>query len=265
MLPKHKELIGKSTIIYLPPTPPPSPPLRPSIEEMADCYTEHEHTKEPRLEESYNEEEDDSCMDTTSIENTTKKRKADEQMHHQAQRRSMTSTKDHPFIRTLREILDNPGRQISAPPILFDFSIEAAKRNWETIINFGGLDELIKNSPFSPLSYGSEFKESRILEAIFHDHPLWPRFKSILDQGSIFPLSEPPPEEIRLRDYDAMLSYKNHKSAVFNVNTLNDHIQKEVEKGWLIPLRPCDAKQLKNASIAPMGVVSQSTINERGK
>jgi hypothetical protein len=170
------------------------------------------------------------------------------------------SSKEYAFIRTLREILDNTRRSISSPLIQFEFSMEVATKNWETISRTGGLiSKLIKESPFSPLTYGSEFKESWRLEPILHDHHLWKRFRNILDNGSTFPLLDPLPDKTRLRDFDEMLSYKNHKSAVLNKDILNDHLRKEVEKGWLIPLRPCDARQLRNASIAPpMGVISQS-------
>jgi hypothetical protein len=40
---------------------------------------------------------------------------------------------------------------------------------------------------------------------------------------------------------------------------------KELNKGWIIPLLPTDARLLPNATISPMGVVSQSTINDRGE
>jgi hypothetical protein len=144
--------------------------------------------------------------------------------------------------------------------------MEASTKNWETILSrAGGLSKLIKESPFSPLTYGSEFKESWRLEPILHDHHIWKRFRNILDNGSTFSLLDPLPDKTRLRHFDEMLSYKNHKSAVLSKDIWNNHLRKEVEKGWLIPLRPCGARQLRNASIAPMGVVSQSTINELGK
>jgi hypothetical protein len=173
--------------------------------------------------------------------------------------------KDHPFIRNIKEVLKQKEETIATPPILFEFSIEAAVKNWKTINDAGGLDNLIRNSPFSPLSYGSEFRESWNLAPLLHDHPLWSRFKSILDNGTIFPLHDPPPEEERIQDFNKILEYKNHKSARLKEDILNEHLRKEVQRGWLIPLRACDARKLKNASIAPMGVVSQSTINELGE
>jgi hypothetical protein len=210
------------------------------------------------------EEEQNCCRDTTSLEHSTKVRFAEEFSPHQDRTRRI-SIKEHPFIRNIKEVLTHSDTTIAAPPIKFEFSTQAAIENWEIISNAGGLDNLIRTSPFSPLSYGSEFRESWRLAPLLHDHPLWTRFKSILDNGSIFPLTEPPPEDVRRQDFEEILKYKNHKSAIMMMDILNDHLSKEVERGWLIPLRPCDAKKLTNASIAPMGVVSQSTINKLGE
>jgi hypothetical protein len=258
------DLLGKSTKICLPPKPSTSPPTKPNIEEEVERGTNYEQTKETTLIE-LDEEEKSCCRDTTSLENSTKIRFAKEESnndHNQTRKRLM---KEHPFIKTIKEILDQTETKIAAPPIIFECSLRAASVNWENIRSAGGLDNLIRNSPFSPISYGSEFRESWRLAPLLHDHPLWPRFKNILDNGSVFPLMDPPPEDVRMQDFDRILEYGNHKSAKMNIDILNEHLSKEVQRGWLIPLRPGDARKLGNASIAPMGVVSQSTINELGE
>jgi hypothetical protein len=267
----------------LPPLPLSSPPPKPNIEEKIENY-DNDETKETTLIE-LNEHGSKRTDDTKSYENSkrrqqggippdTKSNESSKRQHITVKDRNikgktsiqlMRGIKEHPFIRTIREVLHNQGRRIVAPPIQFEFTQRAATRNWEIISEAGGLDALIRNSPFSPISYGSEFKESSKLAPLLHDHPLWPRFRSILDNGSIFPLSDPPPCETRLKDFDAILAYKNHRSAINNMDILNDHLTKEVQKGWLIPLHPEDARKLENASVAPMGVVQQSTINELGE
>jgi hypothetical protein len=284
---RRNDLLGKSTIVLLPPMPSTSPPPKPDIEEIVECYTNDKNIKESPLNETHEDgskqnddtksyknskrtlnEEGKRPFDMKSVEKPKRKRTNDEETSEHVKHFHISKTMktiDHPFIRTIKDILQQQGRKPVAPPIQFEFSVEAASKNWETIMNAGGLDALIRNSPFSPLSYGSEFKESFRLAPLLHDHPLWPRFRNILDNGSVFPLEDPPQEEIRLMDFDKILAYKNHKSAITNMDTLNDHLSKEVMKGWLIPLLPRDARKLKNASIAPMGVVHQSTINELGQ
>jgi hypothetical protein len=294
---RNNDILGKSTSIPLPPKPSTSPIAKPTIEEEADYNTTNEPLKGTPL-NGINEEGRICCIgDTTSREdsketctseqfkgtplneidekrriccdgdtmshnNSTGKRNSNEYPNNLGRKRKI---KDHPFIRTIKEILKQTDEVIAKPPIIFEFSITAADTNWKTIEDAGGLDRLIRSSPFSPLSYGSEFRDSWKLAPILHDHPLWTRFKSILDNGSIFPLKDPPPEDVRLQDFDRILEYKNHKSARMMENILNEHLLKEVQRGWLIPLKPRDARKLNNASISPMGVVSQSTINELGE
>jgi len=253
---RNNDILGKSPIFTLPPKPSTSPPPKPNIEELKECLDEELKFKEMFLDTSIIEEEKNCCFETTSNEKMKQRKKIVEKKQ---------KNENHPFIKIIKEILNQKKRDIHAPTICFEFSKEAARKNWDTIKNYGGLDSLIRNSPFSPLTYGSEFKESWILAPLLHDHHLWPRFKNILDNGSIFPLVDPPPENVRLQDFDAILAYKNHKSAISNEEILNDHLLKELQKGWLIPLLPSDARKLNNAAIAPMGVVSQSTINELGE
>jgi hypothetical protein len=61
--------------------------------------------------------------------------------------------KEHPFIKTIKEIVDHMETKIAAPPITFEYSIQAASEYWEMIRSAGGLDNLIRNSPFSSISY----------------------------------------------------------------------------------------------------------------
>jgi hypothetical protein len=66
-------------------------------------------------------------------------------------------------------------------------------------------------------------------------------------------------------DLEHALEYGNHKSAENHIDTLLSHVKKEITKGWIVPLLPSHAKLIPNAMISPMGVVSQSTINDRGE
>jgi hypothetical protein len=72
-------------------------------------------------------------------------------------------------------------------------------------------------------------------------------------------------EDLQLKDFEAALAYGNHQSAEKNKKVLLEHLGKELNKGWIIPLLPSDAKKIRNALISPLGVVSQSTINEHGE
>ena len=60
----------------------------------------------------------------------------------------------------------------------------------------------------------------------------------------------------------------NHKSASKSKDVLdfvNKQYNKEVSKGWIIPIPTEILPLLKNACVIPIGVTSQFTINERAE
>ena len=109
------------------------------------------------------------------------------------------------------------------------------------------LDKIIRSSAFSPISYGSEFKDSSLLEPIFIKHPNWPKMKNILDNGSSFPLEEIS-EQDRLGDLQGAIAKGNHKSASDDREPiLTRKMEAEVKRGWTIPLMRSHISKLPKA------------------
>ena len=150
------------------------------------------------------------------------------------------------------------------PNLVFEFSINAAMENVRSIMNHGSLDNFVKNNPRTTVAYGSEFRPTNILDSLFRRHVNWPRLRTILEEGSRFPLSKLD-EETAQKDLKAALHYGNHKSAQIHCNILKQHLEKELKKGWIIPILPEHIPAFQNAALAPLGIVSQSTINDRGE
>jgi hypothetical protein len=169
------------------------------------------------------------------------------------------------FMSMISMILRAPELRYGRPPFKYQFDRKSAEFNWRTIQNHGSLENTIRAYPYSTIAYGSEFRSISLLEPIFHRHRYWHRIKRMLSNGSEFPIEDHNDEESQKEDFDLALSYGNHKSAEINHKILLDHTLKELNKGWIIPLLPTDARLLPNATISPMGVVSQSTINDRGE
>jgi hypothetical protein len=169
------------------------------------------------------------------------------------------------LIRMIKMIKNMPDFDPIAPPFLFQCTQQAAAHNWETIQKFGSLANTIQASKHSPIHYGSEFKPARLLAPLLRSHKYWKRFDQMLTNGSKFPMQKYPNETLREQDFNQAISYGNHKSAENNMTILASHIQKEISKGWIVPLLPEHAARLNNGMISPMGVVSQSTINDRGE
>jgi len=91
--------------------------------------------------------------------------------------------------------------------------------------------------------------------------------KKFLTEGtdtSFLPISE---ESLR-NDCIKNMERGNHKSSSKSdktLNFLNKTYSKEVRKGWMIPLSTDIIPKLKNACVIPVGVVSQSTVDELGE
>jgi hypothetical protein len=62
-----------------------------------------------------------------------------------------------------------------------------------------------------------------------------------------------------------MIARGNHQSAKQRAPTLEKMMRSEVAHGWQLPLPASAARDIPQAVVAPMGLVEQATINERGE
>jgi hypothetical protein len=141
------------------------------------------------------------------------------------------------------------------PPFIFKCNQEVTAHNLNTISGFGSLGKMIQAFKSSPTNIGSESNH--------HNHKYWGK---MLLSGSTFPIQNYD-DELRSQDMELALKYYgNHKLVAHNNNdTLISHVKKEISKGRIVPLLPAHAKLLMNAMISPKGVISQSTIKDRGE
>ena len=132
------------------------------------------------------------------------------------------------------------------------------------IKSHGSLEAAISAQHNSPITYGSEFRPTSILQPLMHRHPIWEKTSHILNNGTTFPLTQID-DKLRHKDLLAALEYKNHNSAHPITSSLAKHMSTEIEHGWSLPLPPNFALELKGAEIAPHGMVKQNTITELGE
>ena len=154
----------------------------------------------------------------------------------------------------ISKTINKPYVSPSKPTFLFELSDNAAKKNWEELQKFQNLGEAISAQQDSPLGYGSEFRSSTDLKPIFHLHPLWPRLKSILDNGFSFPL-EPLSAEIRRKDLLEGIKFGNHKGSAKHKSVLNTLVEKDVKYGYSLVLPLGKIENVSNTLIAPMNVM----------
>jgi hypothetical protein len=147
----------------------------------------------------------------------------------------------------------------------FDWTDAAAEHNLGILQQYDyDLGRALAAQPDSIVSPGCEFRPTSLLRPICGHHPLWPRAAEWLSTGVTFP-SASLPEDHRLEDLTAMIARGNHQSAKQRAPTLAKMMRSEVAHGWQLPLPASAALSIPHAVIAPMGLVEQATINERGE
>jgi len=109
--------------------------------------------------------------------------------------------------------MDTPSPSMQDPSFRFDWGIEAARKNWETLEKFDlNIHRAIASQAHSHTCFGSEFCKVDLLQPLLSYHPLWPRLVTLLTMGVAFPL-KPLTEDQRLKDLDLAIARWNHSSA----------------------------------------------------
>ena len=139
----------------------------------------------------------------------------------------------------------------------------AATSNTKLLKSYGfDVERATQTDKNTSLSYGSEFRSAKDLQPLLRHHTNWPAIKELIQNGVSYPL-EDISEYDRIRDIEYMLRRGNHKSAEIKENkgALEKSFTKEVKYQWCIPLLPSCIKLIPGASITPLGVAVQHTID----
>ncbi|KAI2503361.1 hypothetical protein MHU86_11081 [Fragilaria crotonensis] len=178
---------------------------------------------------------------------------------------------DSPFPRlpeprladALATILHSGQPRTHATEFRFDWTHDAARHNLAVLKRYAlDLDAALRAQPFSALTPGSEFRPTELLAPLLSAHPLWPRFQERISEGAEFPLREISDSD-RLADVRANLARGNHKSARGHEAKLISMLKDEASRGWQLPLPREAALEIKGCEVAPLGMVAQTSIDER--
>ena len=118
----------------------------------------------------------------------------------------------------------------------------------------------------SIVTAGSEFRNIEKLKKLLSNHEDWKEFRTIVTSGCDYKLKPIVNEDTRKSDLTSMIERGNHKSATKPINfpTLMKGFEKEVRKGWTIPVTLDSIKKIRNLFIIPLGVAEQYSIDESG-
>jgi hypothetical protein len=171
------------------------------------------------------------------------------------------------FIAAIKSVLDpsnNTYSRTEEPLFCFDMTPEAAEKNATLLASYDyDIEAAIAAQSHSPVGYGSEFRQASTLEPLLSRHPLWPQLKDILNHGVEFPLM-PISRMDRQLDLDFHQQRGNHKSAKVHSDIVRDNLTEDVNHGFALPLPMRCLSEIKDASLAPLGMQIQKTIDETG-
>ena len=114
------------------------------------------------------------------------------------------------------------------------------------------------------MSLGSEFKPADALEPLMKHFPSWSLLRHSLIFGATCPL-RPLDSETLTKDFTAGLEKGNNKSACDESEWVGKQFENEANRGWTLALPIRAGSKLAGGVYAPLGVVEQDTINEKGE
>jgi hypothetical protein len=119
------------------------------------------------------------------------------------------------------------------------------------------MNHAIVTQPESPVSFGGEFRPLCHWDPVFQHHSLWAKSKSILSEGTVFPL-----DPIKKADYHMdnafMIDHRNDKCAEKFEDELLSMIASELHRGFCLVLPLNSWHEIPNYDIAPISIVLTS-------
>jgi hypothetical protein len=169
------------------------------------------------------------------------------------------------FLQSLKQVHHTEVPAPKPPPVMFRTDDEALAHNAQMLADAGfDVGELIRQHSDTTLGYGSEFRPVEQLKLIFKDHPLLPKLIAIIEHGMDYSFTRDLSEEERLAEVYEILRRGNHKSAEHNSSHVESLLATDVSRGFSLPLPKRIVDQIPNAMVQPLGMVTQSTIDELG-
>lgn len=130
------------------------------------------------------------------------------------------------------------------------------------------LHKAIEAFPGATTSMESEFRSVPSLDKLFNRHPDWPIARSVLLKGALYPLTPNKFTNVQLRkEVQTMILRGNHKSACIaeNLKFLMEAAEKEVKRGWMIPITTKSLLEIDGAMVIPMGVHGHHKVDKTGQ
>jgi hypothetical protein len=140
------------------------------------------------------------------------------------------------LLRAIQEVADAPAPPPKSPPIRFATDAQSLTDNAELLECFDfDLTELLDHFADITLGYGSEFRPTEQLDKLFHGHPHFELFRTVLRDGMDYFFEADISEDQRTTELEANLERGDHKSATSRLAGTESMLEKDVRHGFSLP------------------------------
>ena len=170
------------------------------------------------------------------------------------------------LMSTVARIVSRTELALHPPRFIFRNTSEAAHANAAILQEHAfDLHDAISSQPNSIVSPDSDFRPAEAVDPLFSQHEYWPYLREIINIGCSYPLDPVDPTSQRTQLLH-MIDRGNHQSALAPANapTLFKNYQKEVDRGWMVPIPKDTVPRLPGAGVIPVDVATQWTIDDDG-
>jgi hypothetical protein len=170
------------------------------------------------------------------------------------------------FLEAIRTIAQTNVPTPTKPPFKFEATAEAAEHNGKILARAGfDVGRVLEAHQLSTLGYGCEFRHPDQLKPLLGRHRHFPLLRDLLTEGMSYFYKVKLTEEERAEELEAILSRGNHKSATVESHHVSNLLAKDVTHGFSVPIPIDIIRLIVGASVQPLGMVVQQTLDEDGK
>lgn len=155
------------------------------------------------------------------------------------------------------------------PPFKLENTDKAANHNSCILANHNwDMNQILHKFQNTCLQPGSEFRPLEDLRPLFKHHVDFDKLTQLCSDGAKYSFKQglEYTDDTRRSDLNAAIAKGNNKSASRpeDEHILQNHYNKEVKHGWMVPFRKKDVNKIIGAGVIPIGFASQMTIDANG-
>ena len=183
---------------------------------------------------------------------------------------STSRKKDSLLVSLVKAIISKTYPANNAPIFKFENTPEAEDFNSTILSHYNyDINRAIRAKSNTILHPGSEFRPIRDLQPLLKFHIDWPKLEPILSEGVRYSFANDLIYKTSTKRDDLLSALKKGNNNSANEpsakNSIINNYSKEVAQAWMIPFRQESILKIMGASVIPIGIAKQWTMNSEGE